>query len=334
MAQSYCQELQLEIQELTQNNKQQRKSKLKKFRLDKLVNELKDKNLHGQYLKLLDEAHIDKTASFKWLTSPSLKRATEATICAIQEQAITTNYIRKHIFKTENCDLCIVCRAGKETIHHIISGCVALAITKYLQRHDNVCKYIHATHLEGHGFTNVLPKWYEHQPRCVEENESTKILWNFSIQTDHTILHNKPDIVIIDKVKNEATIIDVAIPNDQNLARKRLDKLRAYTDLAVEIKTLWNLTNVTIVPVIIGAMGLFHNGFQLEIEKIPLGGKTLQQYEMQKITMWAVPSSVIFCISYCCRVFPPFFTNSIIFCVSFFLILEMLFLCLSNFLVI
>ena len=285
MAQSYCQELQLEIQELTQNNKQQRKSKLKKFRLDKLVNELKNKNLHGQYLKLLDEAHIDKTASLKWLTSPSLKRATEATICAIQEQAITTNYIRKHIFKTENCDLCRVCRAGKETIHHIISGCVALAPTKYLQRHDNVCKYIHATLLEGHGFTNVLPKWYEHQPRCVEENESTKILWNFSIQTDHTILHNKPDIVIIDKVKNEATIIDVAIPNDQNLARKRLDKLRAYTDLAVEIKTLWNLTNVTIVPMIIGAMGSFHNGFQLEIEKIPLGGKTLQQYEMQKITL-------------------------------------------------
>ena len=100
-------------------------------------------------------------------------------------------------------------------------------------------------------------------------NESTKILWNFSIQTDHTIPHNKPDIVIVDKRRNEPTIIDIAIPNDHNLAQKRLDKLHAYTDLFVEIKSLWNLTKVTIVPVIIGAMGIFYSHFKTDVEKIP-----------------------------------------------------------------
>ena len=93
--------------------------------------------------------------------------------------------------------------------------------------------------------------------------------------------HKKPDIVIVDKESNEATTIDVAIPNDNNLARKRLDKLRAYTDLSVEIKSLWNLTKVP-VPVIVCAMGTFYSHFKTDVKKIPFENLNLEQYEMQK----------------------------------------------------
>jgi len=99
MAQSFSQELDLEIQELSILQKQQRKSRINKKRTDKRIETLKSKNLHGQYMRLLDEPHIDRESSTKWLTSASLKRATESSICAIQEQAITTNYIKKHIFR-------------------------------------------------------------------------------------------------------------------------------------------------------------------------------------------------------------------------------------------
>ena len=75
MAQTYCGELQLDLPDLALIGKPQRKAQLKNARLIKTTNELKSKNLHGQYYNLLD-AHIDKTASLKWLTSPSLKRAT------------------------------------------------------------------------------------------------------------------------------------------------------------------------------------------------------------------------------------------------------------------
>ena len=33
----------------------------------------------------------------------------------------------------------------------------------------------------------VGDKWYEHEPESVLENEDNKILWHFSIQTDHVI---------------------------------------------------------------------------------------------------------------------------------------------------
>ena len=46
-----------------------------------------------------------------------------------------------------------------------------------------------------HGFIKKYIPWYQHQPRQVAENNSTKFLWNFSIQTDHEVINNKPDIL-------------------------------------------------------------------------------------------------------------------------------------------
>ena len=42
-------------------------------------------------------------------------------------------------------------------------------------------------------------KWYEHEPESALENEDYKILWDFSIQTDHVIEARRPDLVVVDK---------------------------------------------------------------------------------------------------------------------------------------
>ena len=220
-----------------------------------------------------------------WLTSPSLKRATESSICAIQEQAITTKYIKKHVFKTEESDICRVCRKEKETIYHVITSCEVFAPTKYLERHDNVCKYIHQLLLNEYGITNQKTPWYNHQPKAVEENERVKILWNFRIQTDHTIRNIKPDIVVIKKAQKEANIIDVAIPNDYNICQKRFEKMRNYTNLSGEIKTLWKLSKVKITPIIIGAMGTIYKQMDKDIDKLELVDSKFDKFEVQKITL-------------------------------------------------
>ena len=126
----------------------------------------------------------------------------------------------------------------KETIHHILAGCDGLSPTKYLNRHDNVCKYIHVFLLLEHEFIKKYIPWYKHQLTQVSENNSTKILWNFSIQTDHEVTNNKPDIIVVDKINKTANLIEVAVPNDYNISNKRLQKIRAYTNLSGEIKTL------------------------------------------------------------------------------------------------
>ena len=269
-AQRYCDEIGHDIQQLAAMRKLPRKITIKSARINKLEAELKRKNMHGQFAKYLDQPHVDKERSNQWLKSSTLKRSTESTIAAIQEQAISIKFIEKHIFSVEDDDTCRICRVEKETIHHIISGCDGLSPTKYLERHDNVCKYIHVLLLLEHGFIEKYIPWYQHQPTQVAENNSTKILWNFSIQSDHEVLNNKHDIIMVDKINKTANLIEVAVPNDYNICNKRLQKIRAYTNLSGEIKTLWNLNKVQITPVIVGAMGTFYKRFDDVISKLGL----------------------------------------------------------------
>jgi len=64
-----------------------------------------------------------------------------------------------------------------------------------------------------------------------------------------------------------------------------MEKLRNYTDLAVEIKSLWNLDRVKIVPIIIGATGIIHKGLNDDVEKLGLNDNKFDMREAQKITL-------------------------------------------------
>ena len=65
--------------------------------------------------------------------------------------------------------------------------------------------------------------WYEHVPKLVVTNQEGKvtILWNQQVQTDRSILNNKPDIKILDNEKGTCMLIDVAISGDRNVIKKK-----------------------------------------------------------------------------------------------------------------
>ena len=137
------------------------------------------------------EPEIDQDASNRWL------KYSTSMICAIQEQAITTTpHIQRKTHHTTN--------------YNITSGCVAMAPTKYLKRHDNVCKHIHHFLLNEFGFKEHQTAWYQGHPRPVEENGNAKIWWNFSVTEwgRSSTQHNRPDIIVIDKENNKELIIN------------------------------------------------------------------------------------------------------------------------------
>ena len=136
-----------------------------------------------------------------------------------------------------------------------------------------------------HGFIEKYITWYQHQPPKVAANISTKILWNFPIQTDHEVINNKPDIIVLDKINKTANWIAVAVPNDYNICNKRLQKIRAYTNLSGEIKTLWNLNKVQITPIIVGAMGTFYKKLMTASQKLGLTNHKFRAEEVQKIAL-------------------------------------------------
>ena len=63
------------------------------------------------------------------------------------------------------------------------------------------------------------------------------------------------DLIVIDKKEKKGIIIDIAVPADLRVEKNEKGKVEKYQDLKKEIRRLWKLRNVEIVPVVIGALG-------------------------------------------------------------------------------
>ena len=111
-----------------------------------------------------------------------------------------------------------------------------------------------------------------YNPAPVLENDSHKLLWDFNIQTDHLIPARRPDLIIINKRKSICKIVDLAVPADQRINLKESEKKNKYLDLARELKKLWNM-KVTIVPIVIGALGTVTKELLKGLEDLEAGGR-------------------------------------------------------------
>ena len=238
---------------------------------EKRRNQYKEKPLHGQYVRSTEEIRDHK--SWNWLKRGTLKKETEGTLMAAQDQALRTNAIKSRIDKQDISPMCRLCGEREETISHIVAECTKLAQKQYRHwRHDRVALVIHWTLCKRFGFPHS-DQWYEHVPERVLENENVKLLWDFSIQTDHHLEHNKPDILIHEKTSRGCYIIDVACPFDTRVKTKELEKVERYQDLKREISRIWECRNVCVVPIVIGALGTLSKNFISWAEKIEVEEK-------------------------------------------------------------
>ena len=98
-------------------------------------------------------------------------------------------------------------------------------------------------------------KWYEHQPLPVVENGDVRITRDMTIYTDKKLRHNRPDITLLQRGTKEWTLIDIAVPADQNIIETEEEKVERYQDLAFQIKRIHRTSKVTVIPIVIGALG-------------------------------------------------------------------------------
>ena len=78
----------------------------------------------------------------------------------------------------------------------------------------------------------------------------------------------RPDIVFVDKEQREVVIIDVAIPGDDRVKDKELEKVEKYQLLKDEIAKVWQMRKVIVVPVVIGALGAVSVNFKEYMRRI------------------------------------------------------------------
>ena len=153
----------------------------------------------------------DPITSWTWLNQQDLKKETEGLLIAAQNQALRTNYVKHRIDRTPGSSpLCRLCRNHYETIDHILNGCPKHSQTEYKCRHDKVAAALRWSLCKEYAFPRSK-RWYEHRAEKVLENGQVKILWDFHIQSDHVIEHSRLDLLLVDKVTNEAIIIRIRI---------------------------------------------------------------------------------------------------------------------------
>ena len=131
-------------------------------------------------------------------------------------------------------DKCRMCGKAEESVNHVFSECSKSA-QEYTRRHGWFRTKIHWDICRKYGI-EVKEKWYEHKLEEVMENDKCKILWDFTVQTDHEICGRRPDVTVVQKDKNLYQIIDFACPYDRKVDTKELEKNRTLPRFGTRVE--------------------------------------------------------------------------------------------------
>ena len=104
-------------------------------------------------------------------------------------------------------------------------------------------------------------------PKPVCEVGDVTVLLNQAVHTNREVTANRPDIIIKNKKEKTFTQIDVPIPADRNVVKKKAEKKLKYKCFCIVIQRMWNLL-CTVVPVIIGATGIVTRSLKKNLETI------------------------------------------------------------------
>ena len=75
------------------------------------------------------------------------------------------------------------------------------------------------------------------------------------IQCNKEIKTRKPGIVVVNKNERSCAIINIPIPGDMRVSKKEKEKIERYQELKREMKRMWSIRSIKVIPVVVGALG-------------------------------------------------------------------------------
>ena len=82
------------------------------------------------------------------------------------------------------------------TLIHLLSACPVQASTTYVYRHNLVARAVHWHFCKHYLLPLASKSWFSHNPSPVCEYSTTKLLWDFHLQSNSHHANNRPDIVL------------------------------------------------------------------------------------------------------------------------------------------
>ena len=190
-----------------------------------------------------------------WLGQNLHGRKTSSIMTMLEQMVETRSWkVSKGLAQDKQCR---VCHERDETVEHIVAGCKVLANNEYLTRHNRALMIMAVNWAKEYELIGNDVIWYKErwERGAVLENQRGKLVWDFEFKLRKTTTARRPDLILEDKEKKKIWICDMACPQQQNIATKRLRKLTKYRQLAFETRERRAGYNVMVVPLIIGALG-------------------------------------------------------------------------------
>ncbi|VDD97075.1 unnamed protein product [Enterobius vermicularis] len=215
--------------------------------------------------KIWRNENLDIEKSFSWLKRGWIGMKVMRNVIAAQENAI---YCKGGPMNKTDDKSCRKCGNGKETVDHILNHCNCWLKSLYMERHNAVARNVYFVLCKRHGLPLVH---YSHTIPNNVENEEAILYWDTPIFTEAKIIHNRPDIVAIDKRKKKVLVIEFSIAGTTRLADQRAIKINRYKlnsveretptetpregpNLIAEIRKIYR-SDVYFLPIIVGPCG-------------------------------------------------------------------------------
>jgi len=105
-------------------------------------------------------------------------------------------------------------------------------------------------------------------------NGNFRLYWNRSILTDKTVPFDRPDITFMNKKTKNIFLMDIAVPNTNNLATTITDKQNKYQELANEICAMWKQKAAQVIPIVISSTGIIPKSLSQSLTTLNLHPNT------------------------------------------------------------
>ncbi|EQB59856.1 reverse transcriptase [Vairimorpha apis BRL 01] len=137
----------------------------------------------------------------------------------------------------------------------------------YMRRHNAIVKCIHLLLCNKHNIAIGNKKLRGYFVQQIVANKYVEIRVDTTIKTDVKIRYNKPDILLIDKIKKELLIVEIGVTSLDNLQQVESEKFRKYDELANELGLIHGC-KTKIIPYVItwdGIVSKYHSKHRKEL---------------------------------------------------------------------
>ncbi|XP_022783739.1 uncharacterized protein LOC111324448 [Stylophora pistillata] len=247
------------------------KKEVRRCQTEKFEEEIRNQRWQGRLVTTrLEDESLSADGCFWWLTEwKNCPSHTIAGLVELYEQLLPTRvYTSQKTHASGDGEVrCRLCGKVPESVAHILSGCSALAQSKYLSRHDAALKVLFYELLYHEGFIDEIPPWYSpDKPKPVYESENVKAYWDVPIYADQQeyqdLRANRIDTRIVNHQEKKVIVMEMSCSWVSNRQKKTSEKAMKYAPLRWEMKQKYPGYEISQYNIIVDVLG----GWSTEVE--------------------------------------------------------------------